>query len=315
MMTVPPNFQQHRSSGLLLHPTSLPGPYGIGDLGPEAYAWVDTLVRARQKWWQVLPLGPTGYCDSPYQFFSAFAGNPYLISPDRLIADGLLKREDLGGVRFPTGRVDFGAVIPFKVKLLARAWESFQAGTAPALRPLFDSFCAEQISWLDDLALFMALKEAHSGASWLTWEPELARRRTAALNRAHEKLGRAADRYRFQQFLFFRQWNELKTYANAHGVRIIGDAPLFVSSDSADVWAQPQLFHLDKSGRPTVVAGVPPDYFSPTGQLWGNPLYDWKAARRTDYAWWLARLRAMLRQFDLVRLDHFRGFEAYWEIP
>lgn len=309
------NFQPLRSSGLLLHPTSLPGPYGIGDLGPEAYAWVDTLVRAKQKWWQVLPLGPTGYGDSPYQSFSAFAGNPYLISPDRLIADGLLKREDLGGVRFPAGRVDFGAVIPFKVKLLARAWENFQAGAAKALRPLFDSFCAEQISWLDDLALFMALKEAHSGASWLTWEPELARRRTAALNRAQEKLGRAADRYRFQQFLFFRQWNELKTYANAHGVQIIGDAPLFVSSDSADVWAQPQLFHLDKSGRPTVVAGVPPDYFSPTGQLWGNPLYDWKAARRTDYAWWLARLRAMLRQFDLVRLDHFRGFEAYWEIP
>lgn len=314
-MTPPTNFHQRRSSGLLLHPTSLPGPYGIGDLGPQAYAWVDTLVRARQKWWQVLPLGPTGYGDSPYQAFSAFAGNPYLISPDRLITDGLLKREDLHGFRFPAERVDFGTVIPFKVGLLARAWENFQSGAAKALRPAFDSFCAEQISWLDDFALFMALKEAHGGASWLTWELELVQRRARALNRAHEKLSRAAERYRFQQFLFFRQWNELKTYANAQGVRIIGDTPLFVSSDSADVWAQPQLFHLDKTGRPTVVAGVPPDYFSPTGQLWGNPLYDWKAARRTDYAWWLARLRAMLQQFDLVRLDHFRGFEAYWEIP
>src|SRR5436190_2893445 len=197
-ITSPTNFHQVRSSGLLLHPTSLPGPYGIGDLGPEAYAWVETLVRARQKWWQVLPLGPTGYGDSPYQSFSAFAGNPYLISPDKLITDGLLKQTDLGGFSFPVGRVDFGAVIPFKVGLLARAWENFQAGAAPALRPLFDAFCAEQAGWLDDFALFMALKEAHGGGSWLTWEPALAQRRAAALKRARANLSEAADRCRFQ---------------------------------------------------------------------------------------------------------------------
>ncbi len=304
-----------RSAGLLLHPTSLPGPYGIGDLGRAAYHWVDTLVRAAQRWWQVLPLGPTGYGDSPYQCFSASAGNVYLISPDALAQDGLLEDADLVPPEFPADRVDYGPVIEFKLDLLSRAWENFRGGAAPGLREPFEEFRVREAPWLDDFALFMALKAAHEGASWQNWEPGLVLRRPETLRKARQQLAGDFGMQQFGQFLFFRQWSALKQYANDRGVRLIGDVPIFVASDSADVWANPQLFQLDEDRLPRVVAGVPPDYFSATGQLWGNPLYDWEANRRTGYAWWMARLRATLRQVDLVRLDHFRGFEAYWEVP
>jgi 4-alpha-glucanotransferase len=276
---------------------------------------VDCLARAKQRWWQILPLGPTGFGDSPYQCFSAFAGNPYLISPDTLVWDGLLTHADLDGPRFPAERVDYGPVIAFKRGMLVRAWEKFQAGAASALRPAFETFCVKQARWLDDYALFMALKDAHGGASWLHWPDEYLLRKPAALAEARRKLGNAIGQHMFAQFLFFRQWEDVKGYANGKGIRLIGDAPIFVSSDSADVWANPQLFLLDEKRQLKVVAGVPPDYFSATGQLWGNPLYDWEMLKRTGFAWWTDRLRATLAQVDVVRLDHFRGFESYWEIP
>ncbi|HEV3118419.1 MAG TPA: 4-alpha-glucanotransferase [Gemmataceae bacterium] len=305
----------NRSAGILLHPTSLPGPYGIGDLGPAAYAWVDALVHARQTWWQVLPLGPTGYGDSPYQSFSAFAGDPYLVSPDRLVEEGLLRRSDIEGTSFPAEHVDYGPVIQFKLRMLGRAWENFQSGSAPALKPEFETFRSQEASWLDDYALFMALKDAHGGASWTQWARELVVRQPAALKEARHTLSGAIELQKFRQFLFFRQWQALKRHANDRKVKLIGDIPIFVSSDSVDVWANPELFFLDEQRRPTVVAGVPPDYFSATGQLWGNPLYNWEVHRRSGYDWWARRIQATLRLVDLVRLDHFRGFEAYWEVP
>ncbi len=306
--------QQNRSAGILLHPTSLPGPFGIGDLGSAAFLWVDSLARARQTWWQILPLGPTGYGDSPYQCFSAFAGNPYLISPEFLARDGLLKPPDLTAPHFPAEHVDFGPVIKFKVRLLGRAWDNFKANAAPALKPQFEEFCAQEARWLDDYALFMALKDAHGGKSWLDWPRDLVIRQSGALDRARRQNGDAIRLHKFRQFLFFKQWRELKRYANSHGIKLIGDVPIFVSSDSADVWANPDLFQLDEHRKPRCVAGVPPDYFSATGQLWGNPLYDWPKLKLSGYAWWVARIRAMLEQVDLVRLDHFRGFESYWEV-
>jgi 4-alpha-glucanotransferase len=299
----------------LLHPTSLPGPYGIGDLGPAAYQCIDGLVRAKQKWWQVLPVGPTGYGDSPYQCFSAFAGNPYLVSPELLLREGVLQQSDIGEVHFPADHVDFGPVIQFKVRILKQAWINFQAGKAGHLRGEFDAFRARCSKWLDDYTLFMALKDAHGGASWLDWPTELVRRDPGRLADARRDLADAVGRHAFAQFLFFRQWKGLKDHANNRGIKLIGDAPIFVSSDSADVWANPDLFYLDERRRPTVVAGVPPDYFSATGQLWGNPLYNWDALARTNYAWWIGRMKAALELVDVVRLDHFRGFEAYWEVP
>jgi len=311
--TSPP--KSNRSSGILFHPTSLPGPYGIGDLGPNAYHWVDALAYAKQKWWQILPLGPTGYGDSPYQCFSAFAGNPYLVSPDRLIEDGLLTTQDVAAVSFPGDKVDFGPVIEFKVAMLAQAWENFRAGRAAHLRAEFEQFKHENASWLDDFALFMALKDAHGGDSWLKWPAPSRLRDEKTLAQARADHADKIGLHQFRQFLFFRQWFALKHYANEKGVRLIGDVPIFVASDSSDVWANPELFQLDEERQPKVVAGVPPDYFSATGQLWGNPLYDWAAHKQSGYAWWAARLRATLAQVDLVRIDHFRGFEAYWEIP
>jgi 4-alpha-glucanotransferase len=304
-----------RGSGILLHPTSLPGPFGIGDLGPAAYKWTDSLVAAQQKWWQMLPLGPTGYADSPYQCFSAFAGNPYLVSPEALIQDGLISPADLGRPSFPADRVDFGPVIEYKLTLLAKAWETFQARAAPGLRAAYDEFCQAEAAWLEDYALFMAIKAEQGGGTWLEWEAPLRLRQAAALEAASRRLAGQVQEHKFRQFLFFRGWRALKGYANAQGIRLIGDIPIFVSSDSADVWANPELFQLDEQRQPVAVAGVPPDYFSATGQLWGNPLYDWEAARDSGYAWWIARLRATFQQVDLVRLDHFRGFEAYWRIP
>jgi 4-alpha-glucanotransferase len=299
----------------LLHPTSLPGPYGIGDLGPAAYQWVDALVHAKQKWWQVLPLGPTGYGDSPYQCFSAFAANPYLVSPEFLIRDGLIGHQEIGSVQFSPDRVDFGPVIQFKLGILKSAWVNFESGRAQHLRPEFDDFRRRCAGWLDDYSLFMAIKDAQGGAGRLDWPLELVCRDPARLSDARRDLIDGIGRHQFSQFLFFRQWKAIKEYANTKGIRLVGDAPIFVSSDSADVWANPDLFYLDERRRPTVVAGVPPDYFSATGQLWGNPLYNWEASARTGYAWWVARMRATLELVDVVRLDHFRGFEGYWEVP
>ena len=305
-----------RASGLLLHPTSLPGRFGIGDLGPEASRWVDFLAAAGQKLWQVLPLGPTGYGDSPYQSFSAFAGNPYLVSPERLLEDGLLAPADLAGVpAFPADRVDFGPVIEWKLAILAKAHARFSAGAAPGLRRDYDGFRRAQAGWLEDFALFMALKESHGGATWTSWEEGLIEREPEALAAAHERLAVAVDSQRFRQFLFFRQWSALRERARAAGVRIIGDLPIFVAHDSADVWAHPEFFQLDALGAPAVMAGVPPDYFAKTGQLWGNPLYCWETLARDGYAWWVERLRATFEVVDIARLDHFRGFEAYWEVP
>jgi 4-alpha-glucanotransferase len=304
-----------RSSGILLHPTSLPGRFGIGDLGPAAHTWINQLVHAHQKWWQILPLGPTGYGDSPYQCFSAFAGNPLLISPELLARDGLLVPDDLAVGPFREDRVIFGWVVEWKTSLLAHAWANFKATRDNLLRDALEEFSARRAHWLEDFCLFMALKEANGGVSWLKWPEPIRQREEGAMNDARRELAESIDRHRFVQFLFFRQWEDLKRHANERGIHFIGDLPIFVSSDSADVWANPDFFHLDEHRQPTVVAGVPPDYFSATGQLWGNPLYDWEALRLTGYRWWLDRLVATLEQVDMVRLDHFRGFEAYWEVP
>lgn len=305
-----------RASGLLLHPTSLPGRFGIGDLGPEAYRFVDFLQAAGQTLWQILPLGPTGYGDSPYQCFSAFAGNPLLISPELLVEEGLLDKEALEQVpAFPQERVDYGAVERWKNTILRQASARFFLQRPSLLFGEFEAWCRQEAGWLEDYALFMALKEAHNGAPWTAWAPELAQRRPAALQRARQDLEGAVRVHRFIQFTFFRQWKALRQYAKARGVRIIGDIPIFVAHNSADVWAHPELFFLDEAGQPTVVAGVPPDYFSPTGQRWGNPLYRWDRMAEDGYAWWVQRVRKALELVDMVRIDHFRGFEAYWEVP
>jgi 4-alpha-glucanotransferase len=304
-----------RSAGILLHPTSLPSAHGIGDLGPTAYAWVDALARARQSWWQILPLGPTGYGDSPYAAFSAFAGNPNLISPEQLIRDGLLSEADFPPTNWPVDHVEYGPIIAYKAELTDKAWHNFEAGRGKELRPAFEEFQVQEAAWLDDYALFMALKEAHGGVCWHEWPEELVLRKQNALQQARRDLAESMELHRFRQFLFYRQWRALKEYARQRNIRLIGDVPIFVADDSADVWTNPELFLLDKRRRPAVVAGVPPDYFSNTGQLWGNPLYNWDAHKRSGYAWWTARLRAALGQVDRVRLDHFRGFEAYWEVP
>jgi 4-alpha-glucanotransferase len=304
-----------RASGILLHPTSLPGSFGIGDLGDEAYAFVDFLAASAQSLWQVLPLGPTGYGDSPYQCFSAFAGNTLLISPRRLVQIGLLSEEDLGGApRFRPGRVDFGPVITFKQALLEKAFASYKRDDA-GLTGELNSFCLEAEWWLEDYAMFRALKGAHGGVAWTEWEPRFATREPAAITAAREALLDRIEAEKFFQFLFFKQWSELKAYCRNRGIAIVGDAPIFVAFDSADVWTHPELFKLDHERRPIVVAGVPPDYFSKTGQLWGNPIYDWDAMRATGFRWWIDRLRATLQTVDVLRIDHFRGFAACWEVP
>ncbi len=309
-----------RSAGILLHPTSLPGSFGIGSLGAEARRFVDFLAAAGQSLWQVLPLGPTGYGDSPYQCFSAFAGNPLLIDLQQLVEEGDLEEADRaaaagGPPQFPTERVDYGAVIDTKTALLRRAAKRFRAQADPERRAAFDQFCTENAHWLDDYALFMAIKEAHGGAVWTDWEPPLAAREPEALDAARARHQDALFAQRYAQFQFHRQWTALKRAANDRGVRIIGDVPIFVAFDSADLWAHADLFHLDESLQPTVVAGVPPDYFSRTGQLWGNPLYRWDVMAARGFAWWLDRIRHALATVDILRLDHFRGFAAYWEVP
>ncbi len=303
-----------RSSGILLHLTSLPSPYGIGDLGAQAYRFVDWLASTHCAYWQVLPLGPTGYGDSPYQSFSAFAGNPYLISPEDLLAHGLLDDRDLDPLReLPAARVDFGNLIPRKTELLRKAYARYKANPQTFSRE-FDSFRKQNASWLADYSLFMALKEANGGGAWNGWEQPLRARKKSALDKAKKELADEITRHAFYQFLFFRQWNKLRAYAHERNIQIIGDIPIFVAYDSADVWARPELFFLDEQGSPTVVAGVPPDGFSATGQLWGNPLYNWKVHKKEGYAWWLSRIHACLKMFDILRLDHFRGFAGYYEI-
>ncbi|HKP13926.1 MAG TPA: 4-alpha-glucanotransferase, partial [Blastocatellia bacterium] len=305
-----------RASGILLHPTSLPGRFGVGDLGPEAYRFIDYLAAGNQTLWQIMPLGPTGYGDSPYSSFSAFAGNLNLISPERLVSDGLLSADELQDVpEFASGRVDYGKVIDYKKGLLDKAYARFKQTQNHNVIEQRNGFRHYAAAWLDDYTLFSALKDRHDGAAWNTWEEGLARRDGRKLAAAREELRDQIEAHEFFQYLFFKQWLELKAHANQKGIKIIGDVPIFVAHSSADVWANPELFKLNEDGSPRVVAGVPPDYFSKTGQLWGNPIYDWQRMQDDGFRWWVERLRATLRAVDIVRIDHFRGFAACWEVP
>ncbi|MEX2584614.1 MAG: 4-alpha-glucanotransferase [Gemmatimonadota bacterium] len=304
-----------RSSGVLLHPTSLPGP-GVGDLGPSARRFVDWLVDAGQSCWQILPLVPVDSGGSPYNGLSALAGNPLLLSPRLLADEGLLEPDEAEKEDgFPNDTVDFAAVLAWKDALLRTAYRRLLEGRVPHLLAPFDEFREENESWLSDYSLFRAVRDHHAGASWLEWPEDIRSRQPEALERWKQLLSWEVDRYAFQQYLFHRQWRALHEYANDRGIRIIGDLPIFVAHDSADVWANPGIFQLDGNGRPTVVAGVPPDYFSATGQRWGNPLYRWDVLRRRHFDWWVERFRRTLAMVDVLRVDHFRGFESYWEIP
>ena len=299
-----------RASGILMHITSLPGAYGVGTLGKQAFAFVDFLECAGQSLWQLLPLNPTGYGDSPYQSCSTFAGNHYLIDLEELEQQGLLKKEEIEEANWGDDplKVDFGALYNNRLKLLRKAWERFTDDGA------FQSFCAENSVWLSDFALYMALKE-ELGAPWYQWPEGLKLRRTEDIWQARRRLEKQVQFYSFVQYLFFTQWKKLKTYAAKKGIRIIGDVPIYVPYDSVELWVNPELFQLDEKLQPTAVAGCPPDAFSEDGQLWGNPLYCWDAHKKDGYSWWLRRLGAAGKLFDIVRLDHFRGFEAYWSVP
>jgi 4-alpha-glucanotransferase len=304
-----------RRAGILLHPTSLPCPAGIGDFGPEAYRFLDFLKQSGNKLWQVLPLNPTGYGDSPFQCFSAIAGNPLLISLERLTERGVLSQEDLESRPFfPSNKVDYGAAHHFKVPILTKAAATFLKRANGNERTDFERFCRTNANWLDDFALFMACKNAHDGVRWTEWTADIAAREPHALHEWTLRYAAEIDVIKHWQFEFFQQWQALRSYAHGHGIRIIGDVPIYVAHDSADVWANRELFCLDSQGNPTRVAGVPPDYFSATGQLWGNPIFNWKLLKRTGYKWWVERFRAAFRLYDIVRIDHFRGFEAYWEV-
>jgi 4-alpha-glucanotransferase len=306
-----------RSSGVLLHPTSFPSRFGIGDLGTEAYRFVDFLTESLQQFWQVLPLGPTGYGNSPYMCYSAMAGNPLLISPERLQEDGLLSEKDFANLpQFPVETVDFEQVIPVKMPLLEKACEKFKANPSPKQQREFEEFCSSKAYWLDDYALFMALKDAFEGDSWNNWKSAIAKRNPEAIQKWQRRLADEIFYQKFLQFEFFRQWSHLKHYANERGIQIIGDIPIYVAHDSADVWANPQNFCLnEETGAAALMAGVPPDYFSETGQLWGNPVYNWEQLQKEDFKWWIQRFQAMLDYVDVIRIDHFRGFESYWAVP
>lgn len=304
-----------RLSGILLHPTSLPSPYGIGDLGEEAYRFVDFLKQSGQHLWQILPLAPTGFGDSPYQTFSAFAGQPLLISPDHLVKLKLLTEADLSHPNWDPKQVDYGTLIPWKEELLHKAYENYLHTSDKMLLEEYDSFFERNAFWLDDYALYMACHKVNGNTCWINWEAPYRRPTAVEKEQLRLSLKKEIGYYQFIQFIFYKEWYVLKEYANANEVKIIGDIPLFVSLDSADVWSHPELFLLDGEGYPTVVAGVPPDYFSATGQLWGNPLYDWKAHKKEGYTWWINRIRNQLDVTDYIRIDHFRGFEAYWAVP
>jgi len=305
-----------RSSGILLHPTSFPNRFGVGDLGLEAYKFIDFLRDSAQQYWQVLPLGPTGYGNSPYMCYSAMAGNPLLISPEQLQEQDLLAPEDLANLpEFPVNQVDFELVVSVKTKLLKKACENFKKQDKPTQQREFAGFCESKAYWLDNYALFMAIKDLQGGASWHTWEPKLAKRHHDALAEIQGQLTNEIFYYKFVQFEFFRQWSELKSYANMRGIQIIGDIPIYVSHDSADVWSHPEIFSLHpETGEAALMAGVPPDYFSETGQLWGNPVYNWPELQNQDFHWWVQRFQAMLDYVDIIRIDHFRGFEAFWAV-
>jgi 4-alpha-glucanotransferase len=306
---------QYRGSGLLLHVTSLPSRYGIGDIGPAAFNWIDRLSDAGQSWWQALPLGPTGYANSPYQALSSFAGNWLLISPDSLIKDGLLRTSDCEGRSFPADFVNYDTVTSFKSSILEIAWSRFRRGARPDLVSDYEQFCHIQEHWLDDYALFRALKTRYNGTHYLKWPSELVMRAPGAMAQARRDLEPEIQKEGFAQFLLFRQAASLQEYSSNKGVRIIGDLPFFVSPDSSDVWAHPEFFLLDDQRRPRFVAGVPPDYFSAQGQLWGNPMYNWDTLRQSGYRWCLDRLRALLAHVNVIRLDHFRAFAAAWHVP
>ena len=300
-----------RESGILMHITSLPGPYGIGTMGESAYKYVDFLEAAGQVYWQILPLTPTGYGDSPYQSFSACAGNHYLIDLDTLVEEGLLKEEEIASIDWGKNpeRVDFGTMYQQRSKVLRLAWERFAPDTG------YEAFLEENEAWLADYSLFMALKTEMGGKPWLQWPEALKCHEESALAEKRKELKEQISLQYFLQYQFHRQWTRLRSYANGKGIRIIGDVPIYVPLDSADVWAVPELFQLDAQRRPEVVAGCPPDAFTEDGQLWGNPIYDWQKMADTGYAWWIKRLAAAAKMYDVVRFDHFRGFESYWAVP
>ncbi|HEY1434216.1 MAG TPA: 4-alpha-glucanotransferase [Thermoanaerobaculia bacterium] len=307
-----------RAAGILLHPTSLPGSFGIGDLGPGADRFLDWAAEGGQSLWQVLPLGPTGGGHSPYTSASAFAGNPLLISPESLVEEDLLGRDALWHAPgFPPGRVDFASVKAWKETLLRESWDCFGRRAPASLRDAFAAFAgaAAQLPWLEDWARFAALKVRHGGRAWTDWGPDLAFRHADTLGAADAELADEIAFHRYVQFLFFRQWERVRAAAAARGISLVGDIPIYAAHDSADVWAHQDLFELDGTGRPTAVAGVPPDYFSATGQLWGNPLYRWDRLEEEGYAWWIERIRSCLARCDLLRIDHFRAFSAYWSVP
>ncbi|GAB4521177.1 MAG: 4-alpha-glucanotransferase [Anaerolineae bacterium] len=305
-----------RSSGVLLHPTSLPGRYGIGDLGEYAYRFADWLQSTGQTIWQVLPLNPTSYGDSPYQTLSAFAGNTHLISLDKLIGEGWLTHDDLKDVPdFPTDHVDYGWIFHYRPAKLKLAYERFKERANDGQRSAYTSWYEANKYWLDDWALFISLKDDNGGKPWVEWPEDLALSKPEALAEARERLSEPIAMHKFLQWVFYTHWAELKAYVNARDIRLVGDIPIFVAHDSADVWANRDRFYLDAKGHPEVIAGVPPDYFSETGQRWGNPLYRWDVMEKLGYDWWVKRFQATLGLVDLVRIDHFRGFAAYWEIP
>jgi 4-alpha-glucanotransferase len=304
-----------RASGILLHITSLPSPYGIGDMGPEAYRFADFLAEAKQGFWQILPLNPTErvYGNSPYHSISAFAGNPLLISPDLLVQDSFITETDCKPLpNGPTVRVDYDIVVPYKENLFNTAYDRFKQAQA---HDEYNRFCSQHSSWLNDFALFVALKQHFNGKAWNQWPPEVRDRQPDALQAFKEEIHDTIEQEKFQQYLFFRQWFTLKGYCNEKGIQIIGDMPIYVDYDSVDVWTHPEIFRLDAERQPEAVAGVPPDYFSATGQLWGNPVYQWDTLKDQGFDWWIQRMGHTLNLFDVVRIDHFRGLVAYWEVP
>ncbi len=304
-----------RSAGILLHPTSLPGDYGVGTIGKNAFNFVDFLVDSGQKLWQVFPLGPTGYGDSPYQSFSTFAGNPLIIDLDELKDEGLLSQQDLDGIpQFDKNHIDFGQLIEVKNKLLKLAFQNYKNENKDFSKECGE-FCTKNADWLDDYALFMATKEYHEGRLWTEWKEDIAFRKYGAIKKWTEKLENQVNFQKFLQYTFFKQWTKLKKYANKKGIKIIGDIPIFIAYDSSDLWANKKYFSVDKKGKLETVAGVPPDYFSATGQLWGNPLYKWIEMEKDNFSWWIKRISKTLELVDIIRIDHFRGLDAYWEIP
>lgn len=305
-----------RSSGILLHPTSLPGNFGIGDFGPTSYQWIDFLANSGCSFWQVLPLGPTGFGDSPYQSFSSFAGNHLLISPEILIKDNLLTEENLLKTpEFPINKVDYRNVIVWKKKILSLAYTRFINSKSSRLEVEFLAFKQANDFWLNDYAIFMTIKSVNHGKPWTLWKKPLRDRKENAISTFAKKYKSEIEKQKFFQFLFFRQWKNLHKYANQKNIQIIGDIPIFLAHDSADVWAKREFFTLQENGEPEFISGVPPDYFSKTGQLWGNPLYRWEKLRANNYRWWISRIQAKLNLVDIIRLDHFRGFYAFWQIP